>query len=111
MTKYLKKTLTLSIYALSIVTSPAIANDLHCPALMNNGIYEGVFTRLIHTDDYHRINYVFRDSTTRREACVQVEEAKTVKMNAIYGAFILGQTVTIRVVNDHFLDSIAIPSS
>jgi len=111
MNTYLKKILILSVCIFSIVTSPVMATSIYCPALMNNGTYEGVFVTFLSNDSYETQNYVFRDSTTHREACVQILHDKPLRTHAAYGAFILGQTVMIQVKNDHILAGIAIPSN
>jgi len=111
MNTYLKKILILSVCIFSIVTSPAMAFSMYCPALMNIGTYEGVFITFIINNDYTTQNYVFRDSTTHHEACVQIENGQPLREKAAYGAFILGQTVMIQVKNNHILAGIAIPSN
>lgn len=90
---------------LQLTTFSGVADDLECPAL-SNGTWTGNFVRIIDKTGYEATNYVFKSSSGYNEGCVQSDANNTVRDKIIYNAFILGETVTIRVKDKHYIDGI-----
>lgn len=85
----------------------SIADDLTCEP-MPNGTFSGTFIRIINETAYPVTNYLFKDSDSNKEGCVQADETNEIRSKIIYGAFILEKKVTISVSGSgHYIDGIS----